>query len=199
MKIYTKTGDKGDTGLVGNARIKKTSTRIKAIGEVDELNAAIGLARTESRSLTKGGDSPEHSAQRRPHLDEALATIQSLLFDLGAELASLPGAKITFAIIDENAAQHLEKSIDEHTANLEPLKNFILPGGCKLAAHLHLARCVCRRAERSVLQLHEQEPIRSEVLVFLNRLSDWLFVAARTANRQAGIEDVAWQPSKTSG
>ena len=184
MKIYTKTGDKGETGLVGNARVKKTSARIQAIGEVDELNAAIGLARTESQGA---------------EIDEELARIQSSLFDLGAELASLPGAKITFAILDPTAVENLERSIDEQTANLEPLKNFILPGGSKLAAQLHLARCVCRRAERSVLQLHEEEPLRSEVLVFLNRLSDWLFVSARTANHQSGIDDVAWQPSKTSG
>ncbi len=184
MKIYTKTGDKGETGLVGNARVKKTSTRIQAIGEVDELNAAIGLARTESQ----GGE-----------LDEDLAKIQSTLFDLGAELASLPGSKITFAILGSHPAENLEKSIDEQTASLEPLKNFILPGGSKLAAHLHLARCICRRAERSVLELHEEEPLRSEVLVFLNRLSDWLFVSARTANCQSGIDDVPWQPSNTSG
>lgn len=184
MKIYTKTGDRGETGLVGNARIKKTSLRIQAIGDVDELNAAIGLARTQSEGLG---------------LDEQLAWIQSALFDLGAELASLPGSKIAYAILPEGAAVLLEKSIDAQTAKLEPLKNFILPGGSKLAAHLHLARCVCRRSERSVLQLHESEPVRSDVLVFLNRLSDWLFVAARTANRQSGIEDVAWRPAKTSG
>jgi cob(I)alamin adenosyltransferase len=184
MKIYTKTGDKGETGLVGNARVKKTSTRIRAIGEVDELNAAIGLARTESQGA---------------ELDDDLARIQSTLFDLGAELASLPGSKITFAILSNDAPQLLELSIDGQTANLEPLKNFILPGGSKLAAHLHVARCICRRAERAVLELHEEEPLRSEVLVFLNRLSDWLFVSARTANRQSGIEDVAWQAPKTSG
>jgi cob(I)alamin adenosyltransferase len=184
MKIYTKTGDKGETGLVGNTRIKKTSARIKAIGEVDELNAAIGLARTESQGA---------------EIDEHLAWIQSALFDLGAELASLPGAKLSFAILAPAAARHLEESIDSQTSKLEPLRTFILPGGTKLAAHLHLARCICRRAERAVLELHEEESLRSEVLVFLNRLSDWLFVAARTSNRQSGIEDVAWQPAKTSG
>src|SRR4051812_42401210 len=109
VKIYTKTGDKGETGLVGNTRIKKTSTRIQAIGEVDELNAAIGLARTESRGAG---------------VDDDLARIQCSLFDLGAELASVPGAKTTFAIVDLNAAQNLETSIDDQTANLTPLKTF---------------------------------------------------------------------------
>lgn len=184
MKIYTKTGDHGETGLVGGSRIAKTSARIEAIGDVDELNAAIGVARTYS----------EHH-----ELDPTLAWIQNALFDLGAELASPPGGRISFAPLPEDAAQRLEHSIDLQTAELPALRNFILPGGAPLGAHLHFARCVCRRAERAVLNLHEHEPLRAELLAFLNRLSDWLFVSARTVNRIAGIEDVLWEASQASG
>ena len=178
MKIYTKTGDKGETGLVGGSRISKNSDRIQAIGDVDELNAAIGVARSEGVTGS---------------LASTLEWLQSALFDLGAELASPPGAKITFVILTIAAAEKLEQDIDEQTANLPPLKNFILPGGSRLAAQLHLARTICRRAERSALKLHEQKALRPEVLTFLNRLSDWLFVAARTANKLENVEDVPWQ------
>ncbi len=184
MKIYTKTGDEGETGLVGGSRIAKNSARIQAIGDVDELNACIGLARTESP--------PEI-------LEEVLGWLQCALFDLGAELASSPGARITFALLPEDASRRLEQSIDEQSEGLPPLKNFILPGGCRLAAYLHLARCVCRRAERSVLELHQEQALRAEVLTFLNRLSDWLFMAARSANRFEKIEDVPWKASQASG
>ena len=184
MKIYTKTGDKGQTGLVGGSRVAKNSARISAIGDVDELNAAIGVARSTNP--------PEE-------LDQILEWLQSSLFDLGAELASLPGAKVSFATFDPKATERLEEDIDRQTDGLPALKNFILPGGCPLAAHLHLARCVCRRAERSVLALHEEQEQRREVLAFLNRLSDWLFVSARTANKLARIEDVPWQPPRASG
>jgi cob(I)alamin adenosyltransferase len=184
MKIYTKTGDQGETGLVGGSRIAKTSARIKAIGDVDELNASIGLARCQEQ--------PED-------LERILAWLQSALFDLGAELASLPGARISFAPLPEDATLILEQSIDEQTAQLPPLKNFILPGGSKLAAQLHMARCICRRAERSALALSEEQALRAEVLAFLNRLSDWLFVAARTANSVDRIDDVPWKADRTSG
>jgi len=184
MKIYTKTGDKGQTGIVGGTRVAKNSTRIAAIGDVDELNAAIGVARATNP--------PEE-------LDQTLEWLQSTLFDLGAELASLPGAKLGFASLSRQATERLEQDIDRQTEKLPPLKNFILPGGCPLAAHLHLARCVCRRAERSVLALHEEQEQRAEVLAFLNRLSDWLFVSARTANKLERIEDVPWQAPQASG
>jgi cob(I)alamin adenosyltransferase len=183
MKIYTKTGDKGETGLVGGSRIPKASARITAIGEVDELNAAVGMAR---------------ASDARSQLDTNLAWIQSRLFDLGAELASPPGSRMSFAMLDSDASSRLERSIDEFTADLPPLKNFILPGGSQMAAHLHMARSICRRAERSVLALHSHEPQRREVLIFLNRLSDWLFVAARKANQVENVEDVAWHGSQAS-
>lgn len=184
MKIYTKTGDGGQTGLVGGSRVSKGSSRIQAIGDVDELNAAIGCARAEATDFC---------------LDPLLAWTQSALFDVGAELASAPGARISFATLASDACSRLEASIDEQSASLSPLRNFILPGGCKLASSLHFARCVCRRAERSVLLLNEKEEVRSDVLAFLNRLSDWLFVAARTANHLAGVDDVPWRAAETSG
>jgi len=184
VKIYTKTGDKGETGLVGGSRISKASSRINAIGDVDELNAAIGVARTESTNN---------------ELDPMLAWLQSALFDLGAELASPPGGRISHSPLPADASSRLEQDIDRQTEGLPQLQNFILPGGSKLAAHLHLARCISRRAERSCLTLHSDEPLRQELLVFMNRVSDWLFVAARTANQLEGIEDVAWTASQASG
>ena len=184
MKIYTKTGDRGETGLVGGSRISKASARISAIGDVDELNAAIGVAR-----LSSGGT----------ELDKTLEWLQSALFDCGAELASPPGGRISFAAIDANSASRLEQSMDEQTEKLAPLKNFILPGGSPLAAHLHMARSIARRAERSVLSLHSREPVREELLIFLNRVSDWLFTAARTANMRAHTEDVPWKGAQASG
>ena len=170
MKIYTKTGDDGTTGILGGGRVLKSSSRIAAIGDVDELNACLGLCD-----------------------DDALPWIQSVLFELGAELASPPNARIQSRTIGDAHAKRLEEQMDAMTAGLPTLKNFILPGGSEQATRLHLARAICRRAERSVLVLHNEEPQRPELLVFLNRLSDWLFVAARTANAREGVPDVDWQ------
>ncbi|HVT14109.1 MAG TPA: cob(I)yrinic acid a,c-diamide adenosyltransferase [Fimbriimonadaceae bacterium] len=177
MKIYTRTGDSGTTGLIGGARIAKNSLRMTAIGDVDELNAAIGMARS-------------HGAGS---LDAELATIQNWLFDLGAELASPTEHARQYKAISEAQTARLEESIDRQTEALEPLREFILPGGSSLGAALHLARCICRRAERSILELNAHEPLDRDSLVFVNRLSDWLFVAARTANRLDGVMDVKWQ------
>lgn len=181
MKIYTKSGDDGTTGLYGGDRVSKTGLRIQAIGEIDELNAVVGVARTHSK-----GDS----------LDPLLARIQDWLFDLGAELACPPGGKFQVAKISERHALILEESMDAQAQALPELKAFILPGGSSLAAHLHLARSVCRRAERAVLELHGETPIRESVRVFLNRLSDWLFVSSRTANQSRNVNDIAWRPSE---
>lgn len=178
MKIYTKTGDEGLTGVLGGGRLPKNAARIRAIGDVDELNAAIGVARLHSKEL---------------QLDATLAEIQRNLFDVGAELASPPEGRIQVRSLEERDVQSLEASIDAQTVELEPLRNFILPGGIPLAAHLHLARAVCRRAERTVLDLHDLEPVRPVVRTYLNRLSDWLFTAARTANRISNVPDVAWE------
>ncbi|HEY3781778.1 MAG TPA: cob(I)yrinic acid a,c-diamide adenosyltransferase [Fimbriimonadaceae bacterium] len=177
MKIYTKTGDSGSTGLVGGSRIEKGSPRITAIGEVDELNAALGVVR-----VAAGG----------ADLAAPIAKIQNLLFELGAELATPLDSKFKNEGINQAAVDFLEKSIDLQNESLPQLRNFILPGGSELAARLHLARCICRRSERAVLALHKQEQQRDVTLIFLNRLSDWLFVAARTANRLEGVEDINW-------
>lgn len=177
MKIYTRTGDDGTTGLLGGSRTHKSSPRIQAIGDVDELNAAIGLVRVVLA-------------------EPMLEAIQCWLFDLGAELACPPDGKFEGRGPSRAAIEKLERSIDSMEAGLEPLKNFILPGGCEAAARLHLARAVCRRAERSVLAMGAGSASSSESCVFLNRLSDWLFVAARAANAQAGVEDVAWRKSE---
>jgi cob(I)alamin adenosyltransferase len=178
VKIYTKTGDAGSTGLVGGTRIAKNSKRIAAIGDVDELNAAIGVARLHADA------------------DPLMERVQAWLFDLGAELASPEGGRKTYRELPAGAIEAIEQSIDALEADLPPLRSFILPGGSALGASLHLARCVCRRAERSVLELHAEEPVREVPRVFLNRLSDWLFVAARAANRAADIPDVLWTPAR---
>ncbi|HJK95298.1 MAG TPA: cob(I)yrinic acid a,c-diamide adenosyltransferase [Polyangiaceae bacterium LLY-WYZ-15_(1-7)] len=179
MKIYTKTGDEGRTGLFGGERVSKTSARVWAYGEVDELNSALGLVRSQL-------DSDE--------LDTLLSAIQCELFDIGAELASTPGRreKGSMPLIDEPAVTRLEEAIDRHQESLPPLETFILPGGTPAAAHLHLARTVCRRAERRVVALTTEDAVRPILLRYLNRLSDLLFVLARVANDQAGVKDVPW-------
>lgn len=184
-KIYTRTGDKGETALVDGSRVPKSSTRVEAYGTVDETNATIGLAR-----LHASGD-----------LDEALARISNDLFDLGADLgrpgmehdseAGYPVLRIISAQVDR-----LEAEIDVLNARLTPLRSFILPGGSALAAHLHLCRTVCRRAERLAVALTEFESVNPEAIRYLNRLSDWFFVAGRIANAD-GTEDVLWVPGLT--
>lgn len=177
MKIYTKTGDGGDTGLLGGDRTPKTSLRIAAIGDVDELNAAVGLAATEADE----------------RLRDRLYRMQSLLFELGGELACPPGGKFGLAVIDDVMIAELETEIDQADAELAPLKNFILPGGAPTAARLHLARAVCRRAERTILALDAEEPVRAEPKRFLNRSSDWLFTMARLVNHRANVPDIPWR------
>lgn len=177
MKIYTKTGDAGDTGLIGGDRVRKDGDRIEAVGTVDELNACLGLCRCLSEGMG---------------LDHLLERIQNLLFDAGAELGGPRDGRYYRTAFGDEDVRQLEVSIDEQTEALPPLKNFILPGGVPLAAHLHHARTVCRRAERAILRLHRREPVEELTLIFFNRLSDWLFVAARTANRLADRKDVIW-------
>jgi cob(I)alamin adenosyltransferase len=177
MKIYTKTGDTGDTGLFGGPRVRKDHPRIEAYGTVDELNAVLGLIRTDSPPA---------------ELDALLAEIQNLLFDLGAELASPDPERMGTERIGADQIGRVEAAIDRYDAGLEPLKAFILPGGTRLAAGLHLARTVCRRAERRVISLAALEKIPGQLIVYLNRLSDLFFVLAREANRQAGQADVPW-------
>ena len=180
MKIYTKTGDTGQTGLLGGLRVAKDAPRIEAYGTVDELNAAIGVARSQAP--------PDD-------IDRLLTQIQNTLFDLGAELATAGGQHRELAKISDLHIETLETEIDRFEAGLEPLKQFILPGGTPLAAHLHLARTICRRAERRVVTLiaAENTELSPLIIVYLNRLSDLLFVLARSANAAAGEADIPWQ------
>jgi cob(I)alamin adenosyltransferase len=179
MKLYTKTGDDGTTGLFGGGRVPKASKRVEAYGTVDETNAAIGVAR---------------AMRLDPAIDIVLEHVQVDLFTLGAELACVPGkeAKLAMTLLGAPDIARLEHAIDEADAASPPLASFVLPGGSPQAAALHVARTVCRRAERAVLVL--DEPSRSEIVVYLNRLSDLLFALARRANVTAGVEDVPWKP-----
>jgi len=183
MRIYTRTGDKGDTGLFGGGRVPKDHPRVEAYGDVDELNAVLGLAR---------------SIEMMPRVDEVLAPIQRDLFSLGALLATPQPDKVKQQLekarLDDARIAELERAIDAGEAELEPLTAFILPGGTPKAAALHVARTVCRRAERRVIALsHDGEmPVPGIVVVYLNRLSDLLFVLARVANRRAGAAEVTW-------
>ena len=180
MRIYTKTGDDGTTGLFGGARVKKASLRVEAYGTVDELNSSIGLAR--ATKLDHG-------------IDTLLASIQTNLFTLGAELACVPGKedKLSMTLVNADDAKRLEDAIDQAEQGLPALKNFVLPGGSTQAAHLHHARTVCRRAERAVLAIDDAAP-RSEVVIYLNRLSDLLFTLARRENFFRNVPDVPWTP-----
>jgi len=179
MKIYTKTGDAGETGLFGGPRVRKDHARIEAFGTVDELNSHLGLVRTLPAAAP---------------FDDLLRTIQGQLFDLGAELAT-PGDAAERIGLEHVAA--LEAAIDHHDGQLEPLKCFVLPTGTPLAATLHVARTVCRRAERCVVALAGQldTVIPSNAIEYLNRLGDLLFVLARTANRRENVADDPWHPA----
>ena len=184
-RIYTGGGDKGETSLGGGARVPKDAPRIEAMGDVDEANAAIGLARV---ALEDGSET-----------DAMLARIQNDLFDLGADLAR-PGSGADDArlrIADSQVAR-LEGEIDGVNRRLDALNSFVLPGGSDAASKLHLARTVVRRAERAVVKLAAAEAVNPQALIYLNRLSDLLFVLARAANAD-GADDVLWQPGKTAG
>lgn len=176
-KVYTRTGDAGDTGLADGRRLSKDHPRVEAMGSVDELNSQIGVLL--ACLAEKGNQS----------LCDVLSPIQHRLFDLGGELA-VPGQ----TIIEEADVAALEALIDQYNADLEPLKNFILPGGSQSIALAHLARSVCRRAERRYLTLAAEEQVNQQARIYLNRLSDLLFVLARTIARLDGTPEVLWQP-----
>ncbi len=180
FKIYTKTGDKGTTALFGGTRVSKHSIRIETYGTVDELNSTIGIVLAQN-------EIPEP-------VRTTLLQLSSLLFSVGADLATPLIPPPTYAIprITPQHSEWLEQFIDQYDTELEPLKNFILPGGTKASAYLHLARTVCRRAERLAVYLSEQEDIGESIIPFLNRLSDYLFTAARYVNFKNNIEDVQW-------
>ncbi len=176
MKIYTRTGDRGQTGLFGGARVSKADPRVEAYGTVDEANATLGLARAAAPSAS---------------LDAQLGRLQADLFVVGAELACVPEKidRLKLPLVGQVDIERLEKWIDEAESELVALSSFVLPGGSPTAAALHLARTVTRRAERRTLDV---DSVRSEVLIYLNRLSDLLFVLARRANHEAGVADTPW-------
>lgn len=178
MKIYTKTGDTGETSLFGGGRVSKSADRIEAYGTVDELNAILGQAR--AHELTDKSE-------------QMLHLIQQDLFVLGADLATPHEAKVTIPRIEPHHYSKLESWIDELEDELEPLRYFILPGGTHGAATLHVARTVCRRAERRVIAAKTSTPISDECVVYLNRLSDFLFVLSRYENHKAGIPESKWK------
>ncbi len=191
MKIYTRTGDDGTTGLFGGARVRKDDLRVAAYGAVDELNASLGVARA---ALAEEPARPEDHA-----LDGVLRTIQEQLFVLGADLASpREGAKQASYLprVDQALVAGLEGWIDEHERALAPLRNFILPGGSRTASALHLTRAVCRRAERSAVSLAARERIGEEPIRYLNRLGDLLFVLARYANHSSRTSETEWAPRR---
>ncbi len=181
VKIYTKTGDSGDTGLFGGGRVQKDDPRVEAYGDVDELNAVLGLAR---------------AIEPMPRVDEILIPMQRDLFSIGALLATPDREKmerhLAKANIDERRISDLERAIDDCEKELEPLKAFIIPGGSRKGAVLHVARTVCRRAERRVVALQREVEIPPLVVIYLNRLSDLLFTLARVANIRAGAGEVTW-------
>jgi len=176
MPLYTRTGDDGTTGMYGGGRIEKDSARMHAVGDVDELNAGIGLVASEK-----------------------LQPLQVLLFELGADLATPPSSTEVRRLCDDDI-KRLETWIDQVDGENDPLRTFVLPGGSDIAARLHLARAICRRAERSVTALNRDGGCSTETLVVLNRISDFLFAMARSENKIAGIDDIPWIPEsdKTS-
>ena len=180
MKIYTRTGDDGTTGLLGKARVPKHDARVEAYGSVDELNSVLGLV---------------HAHDTAGLFGELVPSLQMQLFDAGAELATTdPGMLAKLTRLGADQVARLEREIDRLEADLEPLTNFILPGGSGLAASLHHARTVCRRAERRVTALAAKETVSSELVRWLNRLADLLFVMARWANARSGVPDRTWTP-----
>lgn len=183
MKIYTKVGDDGSTGLFGGPRVPKDHLRVQAYGDVDELNSTLGLARAECQDA---------------ELEAILSRLQNRLFDLGGELATpdQENAPKRVPIVTDSDVSLMETEMDRFDQELEPLRAFVLPAGSRLASQLHVARTVCRRAERAAVTLARHEAVPPESVKFLNRLSDLLFVMARVANKRAGVPEVKWEPNK---
>ncbi|PQJ73404.1 MULTISPECIES: cob(I)yrinic acid a,c-diamide adenosyltransferase [Polaribacter] len=189
MKIYTKTGDAGTTALFGGTRVKKYNLRIESYGNVDELNSYIGLIKDQEISLS---------------IKEALLKIQNELFTLGAMLATPPDKetlkngkeRLNIPKIDEASILFLEEEIDKMDLELPQMTHFILPGGHQSVSFCHIARCICRRAERLVVELNDQENINDDILKYLNRLSDYLFTLARKLSKDLSVEEIKWIPTK---
>jgi len=183
MKIYTKTGDRGETGLVGGSRRSKADVCMDAIGNLDELNAMLGKVLADGL--------PQK-------IEDICVTVQHHLFNIGALIATPPDRESKVEL-DTSLVSHLERHIDTLQQDLEPLQQFILPGGCESAAQLHLARAITRRAERSIIGMCDQGTVVSDdVLAYMNRLSDFLFVAARWVNRESGASEQPWNPNSES-
>ena len=186
-RIYTKTGDQGETGLVGGQRVAKDAQRIEVFGTVDELNSFVGLARISARESGLN------------ELESIFERIQHELFNLGSVLATLPQdlhpnqPRITKETIDQ-----LEREIDHYNATLPALRSFVLPGGSRICAELHVCRTVCRRAERTLVTMKHAEEIPIEAMLYLNRLSDAMFVWSRWVNQALGVEEALWQPNKAA-
>lgn len=181
MKVYTKKGDTGTTQLIGGRRVPKSSLKIEAYGTVDELNSYLGLLR-------------DNEIDER--YKKQLIAIQNDLFVIGALLAKDPEAKMVLPELSQDAVIEMEQWIDEMDASLEPMKHFVLPGGHHTVSHCHIARCVCRRAERTVVDLSSLEQVSASVLTYLNRLSDYLFVLGRKLASDLGANEIPWIPSK---
>jgi len=185
MKLYTRSGDDGTTGLFGGERVQKDHPRVEAYGTVDELNACIGLAAAAC-------DVRNQLHDRFLHI---LIAIQSHLFDIGADLATPKGSRHESKIVRLSELQitEIERWIDEVDSGNTPMSNFVLPGGAELASRLHLARTVCRRAERLIVHINHSEPVNPQAIIYINRISDLLFAMARRANKGAGVPDVPWK------
>jgi cob(I)alamin adenosyltransferase len=186
-RVYTRTGDRGETALVGGKRVAKDSLRIEAYGTIDELNSIVGLARVFNEESLDAGEAHRF-------LDEVLCQIQDELFDLGSELATPPEFfQQGMYRVGGGEIARLEKLMDKCQKDLEPLTSFILPGGGRVGAHLHQCRTVCRRAEREILRLSREEEINPEVIKYVNRLSDLFFVLSRWIAKQTGEQEYLWQ------
>lgn len=179
MKIYTKRGDKGETSLIGGQRVPKHHVRIESYGTIDELNSYIGVLRSFVKDRINTPVLPE---------------IQDRLFTIGSLLASAPGSKMIVPDLHDSDVELLEKSIDTMNEELPELRSFVLPAGSLQVSHCHVARCICRRAERLIVHLNEIETVEELILQYINRLSDYLFVLARYQAKSEGVEEVSWTP-----
>lgn len=185
-KLYTKGGDQGDTGLIGGKRVKKSHPQVEAYGNVDELNCWIGVVRSSLRSSKIAG------------FEDSLFDIQQNLFDLGAELSTPSDSDWKPPrVVSHEDVSSLEKEIDRWTEQVEELRSFLLPGASELTSYCHVARSVCRRAERSIIEFSVSTEIRAEVIQYMNRLSDWLFALARVVAKEIGEEETLWDPQRT--
>jgi cob(I)alamin adenosyltransferase len=190
-KIYTRTGDKGKTSLIGGTRVAKSHLRLEAYGTVDELNSHLGVILVQARLDLAAG--PASSSSALTDIQASLMRIQNELFNIGSQLAcEEPELRAKLPNIDEERITELERLMDQYTAGLKPLRNFILPGGSRAAAETHVARTVCRRAERICVALAEETEIDPLLIRYVNRLSDYLFVLARHFNALTGIDEPIW-------